>query len=98
MQPVQEYMIAENITNPLESRDTYGYSNFAYDAIYAMALALNETHNQMQPDRWLTDFTYKDANITQMLINNCYKVNFTGITVRYYQRNASNTTYFVVNN
>ena len=74
-------MISENISSASDPRDTYGYSNFAYDAVYAMALALNETHNQLQPDRWLTDFTYRDNNITQMLINNCYKVNFSGITV-----------------
>ncbi|RDD39883.1 Gamma-aminobutyric acid type B receptor subunit 2 [Trichoplax sp. H2] len=78
-QNVQEYMIERNITL-MEDHESYGYSNFAYDAIYAMALALNETHNEMQPNQWLTDFSYDNHQMAQTLIRNCYKVNFTGIT------------------
>ncbi|XP_077866298.1 gamma-aminobutyric acid type B receptor subunit 2-like [Saccoglossus kowalevskii] len=56
------------------------YAPCAYDAIWAMALALNGSIDQLSPNKTLEDFTYDDSNMMQVFKDEMLKTSFTGVT------------------
>ena len=73
--------------NPLVSRDTemHIYSSFAYDAMYAAALALNDVDIELKSSGsglTLSNFTYDGTSgITEMIFNALEGLSFNGISV-----------------
>ncbi|EDV23718.1 uncharacterized protein TRIADDRAFT_57193 [Trichoplax adhaerens] len=60
---------------------THGYYPFAYDAIYAMAFAMNVTENQLSKNnKSLSQFHYGDITMAKMLKDNMDYVKFRGLT------------------
>lgn len=54
----------------------------AYDAVWTAALALNATEERLaMTASSLANFTYNDANVTQLLHRNCLQVSFNGASV-----------------
>ena len=59
-----------------------GYYPFAYDAIYAMAFAMNDTENRLiNTNKSLADFQYNDTGMAKMLKESMDNVRFHGLTV-----------------
>ncbi|XP_025097922.1 gamma-aminobutyric acid type B receptor subunit 2-like, partial [Pomacea canaliculata] len=51
-----------------------------YDAVWALALALNRTQEQLTgSSKGLEDFTYENSEMARMLYNNLLQVSFTGV-------------------
>ncbi|XP_070566915.1 gamma-aminobutyric acid type B receptor subunit 2-like [Ptychodera flava] len=65
-------------------QSTYGdYAGFAYDAIVAMAIALNrsdEIFSQLDPPRRLSDFTYDDVSMATVMRNAVQGLKMIGVT------------------
>lgn len=59
------------------------YSGFVYDAIVAIALALNTSAEILaRRNKTLDEFTYKDAEMTQIFKSSLLKVKFQGFSVK----------------
>ena len=59
------------------------YSGFAYDAIVAMALALNSSAQILaKRNKSLDEFTYKDAEMAQIFKDSLSNVKFLGFSVK----------------
>ena len=59
------------------------YSGFAYDAVIAMALALNKSEEVLvRKNKSLADFSYDDSEMAQLFNNSLSEVKFIGFSVR----------------
>ena len=59
------------------------YSGFAYDAIVAIALALNKSAEILATrNQTLDEFTYKDAEMAQIFNRSLLSVKFQGFSVK----------------
>lgn len=59
------------------------YAGFGYDAIWAIALALNNSIQELQMhNKTLTDFNYHDSEMGIILLNQMKQIEFEGVTVR----------------
>lgn len=60
----------------------HNYVPFTYDAIYAMALALHATEEELRAGGNITlaNFTYADSTITDLIFKHLNNTNFTGIS------------------
>ncbi|XP_077997883.1 gamma-aminobutyric acid type B receptor subunit 1-like [Glandiceps talaboti] len=68
-----------------ESRTGYSSSTRAYDGIWAIALALNNTHNtleKMDNNKRLENFTYGDDDMAQLILQNFNDLTFDGTSGR----------------
>lgn len=75
-----------NANDPLASVDgsvPHSYRTFTYDAVYAIALALNRTAMELKPmNLTLDDFAYNNSNgITNKIVKNMKLIDFNGISV-----------------
>ena len=66
------------------------YSSFAYDAAWAVALALNKTVETLKTTRFqdglfrrLEDFTYDDQQMAEMILDALNSTSFDGVSVRH---------------
>lgn len=60
------------------------YAAFAYDAVYAIALALNKSETDlMKYNKTLQDFTYDDVQMAQIIRTNMQNLLFDGISVSF---------------
>lgn len=59
------------------------HRGYAYDAVWAMALALNRTISKMPPGTALDKVPYGDRNFTGALTEALRRTNFSGVTVSY---------------
>ena len=59
------------------------YAGFGYDAIWAIALALNNSIQELQiHGKILTDFNYNDSKMGNIFLDQMKQIEFEGITVR----------------
>ena len=57
------------------------YAPLTYDAVWAMALALNASTTRLPATKTLFDFSYENADFNKIFINEMNKVHFEGISV-----------------
>ena len=57
------------------------YAGLTYDAVWAMALALNGSQAQLPPGKTLESFTYEDTAMRTIFEDQMYQVNFAGQSV-----------------
>lgn len=62
------------------------HRGYAYDAVWAMALALNKTISSLTPGTKIEKIPYGDSSLTDALTKSLGETNFSGVTV-----SASNT-------
>ena len=79
-------------TSPLaspEDRNPHAYRTFTYDAVYAMAFALNKSENELQMNNLsLRNFRYSDTDtvrdnttISDVIFQHMNETNFHGVSV-----------------
>ena len=80
-----EFLESYNRLLPSNQQDIY--AAFAYDAVYAIALALNKSETDlMMHNKTLQDFTYNDVQMAQIFRANMQNLLFEGITVSFIQK------------
>ncbi|XP_070571218.1 gamma-aminobutyric acid type B receptor subunit 2-like [Ptychodera flava] len=73
------------VNNTGSSLAGYSSSNFVYDSVWAMALALNQTMTRLEHtdgNKRLENFTYEDNDISRMILQSFGNLTFDGITGR----------------
>ncbi len=58
------------------------YAPLTYDAVWSLALALNNSIPHLDPGSTLENFTYEDSRMTGIFMEQMYKLDFAGMTVR----------------
>ena len=57
------------------------HRGYAYDAVWAMALALNKTISSLTPGTEIANITYGDTSLADALTKSLGETNFSGVTV-----------------
>lgn len=79
MQTVKDFLAEYESKVSPQSRDVH--RGYAYDAVWAMALALNRTVSQLAPGTRLDKVPYGDKSLSTALTEALRGTNFSGVTV-----------------
>lgn len=76
---MKDFLVEYKTLVPRELKDLH--RGFAYDAVWAMALALNRTIPRLAPGTSLDKVPYGDKAFTNTLTDALKETNFYGVTV-----------------
>lgn len=88
--PLEYLRLVEEHLKRFEEYTLTNQASYAYDAIWAVALALNRTMNILAERRLedgttkkLEDFTFDDKDVSRIILESINSVHFEGVSVRH---------------